>query len=205
MYADLTSLPVENLESLLEEFPWFTLARKEYLWRQVQMGEDALRSAVAASALYLPSRAGFLREVEQRVRREAEGKRDDAARHAEAGRQSSPARAQIYVVGGDYFDRSEYELLEEKGLAVDTSSLAFNPIASALGTIGQEVVSELPLQRKQEFSDDDFCTETLARIYFDQAFYQKAIETYEKLILRYPKKSAYFAALIDKAKNIKTS
>ena len=107
------------------------------------------------------------------------------------------------MVGGDYFDRSDYAELEEEGLAFDTSALAFNPIASALGAIAQEGSSEVPAPGRKAAEDDDFCTETLARIYFEQEFYQRAIEIYEKLILVYPQKSAYFAALIDKAKNIK--
>jgi hypothetical protein len=41
-------------------------------------------------------------------------------------------------------------------------------------------------------------SETLAKIYHQQKKYQLAIETYEKLGLVYPEKSAYFARLIDK-------
>ena len=42
------------------------------------------------------------------------------------------------------------------------------------------------------------CTETLARIYLEQDYAQKAIEIYSKLSLRYPEKSIYFASLIEK-------
>jgi len=41
-------------------------------------------------------------------------------------------------------------------------------------------------------------SETLAKIYYQQKKYQMAVETYEKLSLVYPEKSAYFARLIDK-------
>ena len=199
---NLASLTVNELEALLEETPWFTLARKEYLWRQGEMGDEALRSATAGSALYLPSRAGFLREVEERRRREAAA-REQAAQAAKARKAESSEKPRIFVVGGDYFDRDDYASLEEEGLAFDTSKLAFNPIASALGAIESESgeVAQRPV--RQAVEDDDFCTETLARIYFEQEFYQRAIEIYEKLILLYPEKSAYFATLIDKARNTK--
>ena len=45
-------------------------------------------------------------------------------------------------------------------------------------------------------------TETLARVYLEQKKYQKAIQAYEILILKYPEKSSFFADRISEVKNL---
>ena len=56
------------------------------------------------------------------------------------------------------------------------------------------------MAKKSVQESDEFITETLARIYAKQGNYPKAIRAYQKLSLKFPEKTTYFAALIEELK-----
>lgn len=56
------------------------------------------------------------------------------------------------------------------------------------------------MAKKSVQESDEFITETLARIYAKQGNHSKAIRAYQKLSLKFPEKTAYFAALIEELK-----
>jgi tetratricopeptide (TPR) repeat protein len=59
--------------------------------------------------------------------------------------------------------------------------------------------SEMPSAKEVSFvPDESLYTETLAAIYAEQGYYEQAKRIYSKLLLVYPEKNAYFAALIEK-------
>jgi len=51
--------------------------------------------------------------------------------------------------------------------------------------------------------NDELVTETLARVYLEQEYFEKAIESYKKLSLKYPKKSSFFADQINLINDLK--
>tara|TARA_B100001758_G_C17873571_1_gene335089 strand:- start:122 stop:523 length:402 start_codon:yes stop_codon:yes gene_type:complete len=60
--------------------------------------------------------------------------------------------------------------------------------------------TEEKIKKSVQFTES-LTTETLAEIYVEQGHYQRAIQAYEILCLKYPKKSSFFANQIKKIKN----
>ncbi len=63
-------------------------------------------------------------------------------------------------------------------------------------------VSNVNLADEVKSDPKQLMTETLAQVYVNQRKYKQAIQAYEILILKNPKKSAYFAAQIEQIKNL---
>ena len=105
-----------------------------------------------------------------------------------------PVKPKIFVVGGDYFSKEDFAQLGDNEKAAE---IKFG--APAENTLGETAV--YAAQPEGESDDMDFVTETLAAIYADQGYYDKAIEVYAKLILLYPEKSTYFASLVNEIKS----
>lgn len=195
-----------QLEHLIEVYPWFTAARREYIVRLTDGSKDAsvIRGALRHHGLFFLSRGDMIKILSGKAGYVAKEKpaatvQPEVLPTPETAREEK-TKTQYYIVGGDYFGQADFDELEKQGLAVETPT--FNPIAATLGdlNLAPEGTSGRTAASK---ADEGIYTETLAEIYFQQQIYKRAIEIYEKLILLYPEKSTYFASLIEKVKNIK--
>ena len=196
---DLKTLTRDELDGVVNLYPWFGGARKELCRRMSELGEGAWSDErYADAALYIGSR----RIIADLARRGHEADYSDKDIKALLHRYMDPAEAapdapapaqerQIIVVGGDYFSQAQYERVRREGDNVFSSF--------ATRAREEEYGVEEPVQDEGSFTD--FCTETLAQIYIEQGYYAQAREIYSKLSLRYPEKSVYFAALIEKLNN----
>lgn len=102
-------------------------------------------------------------------------------------------KPKVVVVGGDYFSKDDFAQLDEQERVAEIKfgAPADNEERESAGEDSDSV----------DFDSLDFVTETLAKIYADQGYYDKAIEVYAKLILLYPEKSTYFATLVNEIKS----
>lgn len=190
--TDIRSLSIDELAGIVDLYPWFGAARFELCRKMAALGGTRWGERdFATNALYLGSRKAIAdllhsdrggdysdRDLEALLKSYTSG-----VEKPEPQQQAAPRRAR--AVGGDFFSQDEYDSVR-RGDDNIFSSFA----AKAKG-------EEVHVKSEQEVIDE-FCTETLAQIYIDQGYYEQAKFIYSKLILRYPEKIAYFAALIEK-------
>lgn len=194
-YIDLNTLTMEQLDGVVNLYPWFGAARQERCIRLARMGGKDLGTAqFADAAMYIGNRAAIMDLVRP------EGNQDYSDKDVETLLKSyievekkeeqpqtveEPARP-VRVVGGDYFTQSQYDNIRNSGDNV------FANFAAKIKSEASEKEANVPMP------DDYFCTETLASIYAEQGYYDEAKRIYSKLILAYPEKNAYFASQIEK-------
>lgn len=182
-YIDLRKLSMEELAGVVSLYPWFGGARKELCRRMAAAGGDSWgRDQYADAAMYLPSRKMIAQMLKGVSRADCS---DSELTEMLRKISRDMDRKSVKVAGGDYFSQEQYDLVRRQEDSV------FSRFSSDGGSRRQETAED---RTESVF----FYTETLAQIYADQGYYEQAKEIYSKLILAYPEKNAYFAALIEK-------
>jgi hypothetical protein len=89
----------------------------------------------------------------------------------------------------NYADESELELKDD----LITRFIEKNPRLETKEIKEEETID---ISEDSIKEDSNLLSETLIKVYIKQGLFEKAIESYEKLSLKYPEKSAYFASQI---------
>lgn len=200
MIQNIKSLSIEELAQVIIKYPWFGCARKELCFRMIKIGGNNWgKRDFSDAALYVGSRkiiADIYKmntvndysdaNVQELVRAYINDKTSGmTGTDAISKEESRYQRRKVRVSGGDYFSQSDYDKVREEDDKI------FSSFAKSLKDKDIETFSG-----KDDFSA--FCTETLAKIYFEQGYFEEAKSIYSNLLLNFPEKNTYFAGIIDK-------
>ena len=193
-YIDIKKLNLDELIGVVNLYPWFGSARMELCERMSRMGEGWSETQFSEASMYVASRSR-LAEIRRKSSRtdwkDADVEEllkvyisDVVEPEPEEEGQSVPER-KVMVIGGDYFSQEAYDKVRR------TDDNVFSRYAAKAKKDNASSAEDTSVSF-------DLYTETLAQIYAEQGYFDQAKEIYSKLILAYPEKNAYFAALIQK-------
>ena len=173
----LNNVTLPEIRRLTESYPCFHAAWMLLLKNLQQTGDTDLENYVRRAAIRIPDRKILYNYLFSNQKDEA------------AGYYIEPPEI-LTTSPDDEEQESEGNKLIEKFLSGGTQPLKIDADYKAEAE-GDEVIS------KSLAESDELITETLANIYAEQKKYDKALEAFKKLSLKYPEKSIYFAARIE--------
>lgn len=171
---DEKSLP--DIKELVQHYPYFQAARMLYIRNLKNTDDLSYHSELKKGAINVPDRV----RLEQIMNKAASEKKEQST---------------VTVVADDANIESVPQL---KHHDLIDNFITANPHIKPVGEVSD--VETVVLDNTNV--TDSIFTESLAKIYIKQGQYDKAIRIFEKLNLKYPEKSSYFADQIRFLKKI---
>ena len=210
-----------ELRSMLALNPYFQTARLLMLQNLYLLHDSAFDEELRRAALYITDRKVIFNMVEaahyqlrnQQKVNSQEPKGDNSSRTValidtfldsipndeepkEKKRRPTPADAAIdyvaYLLETENDNKQEEEAPQMKGQDLIDTFLQQEQGRIMLSELPQEDSGDSQ-QDENDDNDEEYFTETLARIYIKQGRYQKALDIISRLSSKYPQKNAYFA------------
>lgn len=177
-----------NLKKLTEEFPYFQAGWVLYLQNLKNTGNPAYEAALKKAAVRIPDRKQLYRILNSGF---------------------TPNCINPNVGYSETLHQKfnlNFSEEQNSGNSLIDKFLASNP-GKIQRKIGSDEIPEIQeneeILKSSVLETDEIITETLATIYQKQKKYDKALEAFRKLSLKYPEKSVYFAARIEEIEKLK--
>ena len=206
-----------RLRKWVADYPYFQPARLLYLRKLYQLHDPEFDKELRRAALFLPDRRALFMLIEgknyrpepvRKHRPVGDGPAEDrtyslidtflANLPEEKPRRPKPVDASVDYIGylmqsGEAPEAiSSVPLMQHQNLIDDFIGQGDRRITLTDRPEGEMETPDLPEENGND-EEEDYFTETLAKIYIKQGRYAKAIEIIRRLSLKYPKKNRYFA------------
>ena len=210
----LSQYSVSELQQLVRQFPYFQTARKLLLHKLNTEGIDIFEQELKKSSVYIGDRAKLYFYLNANFPQGALQNDQSLPDLSLITTQQTNKDSNISISGGSHEDSTfNYLFLSEDEVDVingeekkemiesgkyeagDEMDLIDKFMSTGVGKIAppKEDGPTVNLAKDSVKENPAILTETLARIYIKQKKYDKAIDIFNSLSLKFPEKSAYFA------------
>ena len=176
------------IDELIKEFPYFQAARAIQLKNHKNLESFQIEKILNKTAIYTSNRKILFDFIEHNFLAD-----DFNSKNSKTQKVLKKNESRTFV-----------NWLEQVNLApIDRSneSLTIEKFISKKPKLSIKSIEETEIQEDNESLElikESLVTETLAKLYVEQENYEKAIQTYKILILKFPEKNSYFASAIKK-------
>jgi hypothetical protein len=185
---------LQVLKEIIDDYPLFAAARILYLRNLKNINSYKFDRELEKHALFVPDRAALYRFLNQDGQSPVE-----------------PFELLRFEISSDYLSSGKIGLNltqpdDNAGKQSDPhqeiidrfleNNISMGPVEAKTSTVVAETAEPVA------DIDDDLITDTLARIYAKQGYYEKALYAYHKLSLKFPEKNSYFATQIEEIKKL---
>lgn len=210
------------LRGAVAQYPYFQAARLLFLQNLFLLHDPSFGEELRRAALYLPDRKALFKMVEgnnYKIQPRPQTSPTDNGRAQTGDRtqsliddflkdctpQEDMPRRKLTIADATR-DYAAFLMQMDDAAAADETETdeTSHRRQSLIDNFIEKTPERIVLQEKPEYvpeiaetpeenNEEDYFTETLAKIYIKQGRYEKAIEIIRKLNLNYPKKNSYFA------------
>ncbi len=197
----------EELNTLIKKYPWFELPKILLLLQLRENGKHEFHLNLKDFGIYFHDRKRLFEMLNTELRSDLIEKFNSQKKEETEISNSGIDKDLLefsYNASREDEQKPPLQKQEAQSPSEKTIKLIDRFLVEEPGVIKADKKTSLSgdVSRQSTEESEHLLTDTLAKIYVKQGLYSKAIFAYEKLSLKYPEKSIYFASQIEEIKEI---